>query len=204
MQLIGVFDSPYVRRTAIAMRMLGIPVEHRPLSVFRNFDEFHAINPAVKAPTLVCDDGTVMMDSSLILDYAERIAPGPRSMLPSDLDDYRRTLRVTGLALAACEKGISIYYERELRPADKWHEPWITRVRGQLDAACRDLEAEVAERPLAGGAASMMLDGVTTAVTWSFLQLVVADAVPADHYPRWRAFAEEAEGLDDFLAFPQR
>ncbi len=74
-------DSPYVRRVAIALQLLGLPFEHRALSVFRTFDQFRAINPVVKAPTLVCDDGTVLMDSSLILDYAETLA-APRSLLP--------------------------------------------------------------------------------------------------------------------------
>ena len=70
MQLIGMLDSPYVRRTAIALRLMGLPFEHRSLSVFSTFEQFRAINPVVKAPSLVCDDGTVLMDSTLILDYA--------------------------------------------------------------------------------------------------------------------------------------
>ena len=74
MQLIGMLDSPYVRRTAISLRLLGQPFEHRSISVFRQFDAFAAINPVVKAPSLVCDDGEVLMDSGLILDYAERLA----------------------------------------------------------------------------------------------------------------------------------
>ena len=71
MQLIGMLDSPYVRRAAIAMQLLGLRFEHRALSVFRTFDEFSRINPVVKAPTFVCDDGTVLMDSTLILQYAQ-------------------------------------------------------------------------------------------------------------------------------------
>ena len=71
MQLIGMLDSPYVRRVAVSFQLLGLPFEHRSISVFRTFEQFHAINPVVKAPTLVCDDGTVLMDSTLILDYAE-------------------------------------------------------------------------------------------------------------------------------------
>ena len=59
MQLIGMLDSPYVRRVAISMKLMGIPFEHQSVSVFRNFDRFREINPVVKAPTLVCDDGTV-------------------------------------------------------------------------------------------------------------------------------------------------
>ena len=61
-------DSPYVRRVAISLQLLGLPFEHRSVSVFRGFDEFSRINPVVKAPTLVCDDGGVLMDSTLILD----------------------------------------------------------------------------------------------------------------------------------------
>ena len=64
MQLIGMLDSPYVRRTAISLRLLGLPFEHRPISVFRQFDEFAAINPVVRVPSLVCDDGEVLMDSA--------------------------------------------------------------------------------------------------------------------------------------------
>ena len=43
MQLIGMLDSPFVRRTAITARFLGIPLEHRSLSVFRDYDEIRAI-----------------------------------------------------------------------------------------------------------------------------------------------------------------
>lgn len=81
MKLIGMLDSPYVRRVAISLHLLDIPFEHEAVSVFRHFDAFKAINPVVKAPTLVLDDGTVLVDSSLILDYLETLAG--RSLLPA-------------------------------------------------------------------------------------------------------------------------
>lgn len=49
------------------MAWLGVPFEHRSVSVFRHFETFKTINPLVKAPTLVCDDGTVLHDYNLIL-----------------------------------------------------------------------------------------------------------------------------------------
>lgn len=82
MQLIGMLDSPYVRRTAISLAALGLPFEHRALSVFSTFDAFHAINPVVKAPTLICDDGVVLMDSSLILEYAADWQPRKEACCP--------------------------------------------------------------------------------------------------------------------------
>ena len=75
MKLVGLLDSPFVRRTFISARMLGIPFEHQSLSVFRNLAEFHAINPLLKAPTLVLDDGELMVDSTQIITWFERIAP---------------------------------------------------------------------------------------------------------------------------------
>jgi hypothetical protein len=84
MQLIGMLDSPYVRRVAISLAVLEIPFTHRPVSVFRDFEIFRAINPVVKAPTLVTDDGTVLMDSTLILDHIESALPVERRLMPQD------------------------------------------------------------------------------------------------------------------------
>ena len=148
MRLIGMLDSPYVRRTAISMRFMGLPFDHESVSVFRHYDQFAAINPVVKAPTLVLDDGTVLMESGLILDYLERLAAPERRLTPATAADHVRVQRLTGLALAACEKTMQIVYETELRPADKTHQPWLDRIDGQLRTAYGLLETEVgADRP---------------------------------------------------------
>ncbi len=200
MQLIGMLDSPYVRRVAVSLQLLGLPFEHRSVSVFRGFAQFAAINPVVKAPTLVCDDGTVLMDSTLILEYAEALAAPRRSLMPTALADRRHALRVLGLALAACEKSVQIVYEHHVRPAEKWHAPWLDRVTGQLHAACDGLEAELARRPL--GVEPMDQAGVTTAVTWHFIQQMTASAAPAERYPLLQAFADAAERTPAFRAAP--
>jgi glutathione S-transferase len=202
MRLIGTLDSPYVRRVAISLQLLGLKFEHRPVSVFRAFAEFHAINPVVKAPSLVCDDGTVLMDSNLILEYAESVAQarGHRSLLPADPGERQAELRVIGLALAACEKSVQIIYERGLRPPEKQHEPWVVRVTGQLLAAFAGLEAELARRPLAASAAQMTQAGVTSAVSWHFTQALLPQIVPAARFATLAAFSATAETLAPFIA----
>ena len=67
MQLIGMMDSPFVRRVGISMQTMGLEYEHRSLSVFQAWDEFRTIMPMVKVPTLICDDGEMLVDSSLII-----------------------------------------------------------------------------------------------------------------------------------------
>ena len=183
MQLIGMLDSPYVRRVAISFRLLGLSFEHRSLSVFRQVEAFAAINPVVKAPSLVCDDGTVLMDSTLILEYAQLLAAPGRSLVPAGLAQAQRDLRLIGLTLAACEKAVQIVYERSLRPPEKRHEPWMVRVRGQLGAAYAALEAELASAPLARTSGSITQAGVTAAVAWEFTQSVLADTVSAAAHP---------------------
>ncbi|CAM3961065.1 glutathione S-transferase [Roseateles saccharophilus] len=200
MKLIGMLDSPYVRRVAITMRLSGLGFEHAAISVFRGFDEFQHINPVVKAPTLVCDDGTVLMDSTLMLEYIEALSG--RRFAPCEPALLARELRLTGLALAACEKTAQIVYERGLRPAEKRHEPWIARVSGQLDAAYRALEAELAARPLDGTEAGLGQAGITTAVAWTFTQFVLPEVVPADAFPRLVAHAAACEAQPVFRAIP--
>jgi hypothetical protein len=63
------------------MRLMGIPFTHRAVSVFRHLAEFQSINPVVKAPTLILDDGSTLMDSTLILDYLDTLHP-ERSLMP--------------------------------------------------------------------------------------------------------------------------
>ncbi len=130
MKLIGMLDSPFVRRVAISARCLGIELGHESVSVFRTFAQFQQINPVVKAPTLVLDDGEVLMDSTLIIDYLEALAGPGRSLMPGNIEQRLRSLRLIGLALAANEKSVQLYYERNLRPADIQFEPWVERVEG--------------------------------------------------------------------------
>ncbi|WP_295986893.1 glutathione S-transferase [uncultured Variovorax sp.] len=200
MQLVGMLDSPYVRRTAISMRLLGVPFEHRSISVFSTFEQFRAINPVVKAPTLVCDDGSVLMDSTLIIDYAQALSG--RSLLSPDPARRLRELRLTGLALAACEKTVQIVYERQLRPAEKLHQPWMDRVRGQLAAAYSALEGELAAEPLPASEETMTQAGVSTAVAWAFTQLLTPDAISPTDFPVLAAYSAQAERLPVFVGAP--
>jgi glutathione S-transferase len=201
MQLVGMLDSPYVRRVAISFQLLGLPFEHRSISVFRSFDQFLQINPVVKVPTLVCDDGDVLMDSTLILEYAQALAH-PRSLVPASPAPLRRELRIVGLALAACEKSVQILYEHTVRPPEKLHQPWLARCTGQLLAAYAALEHELARHPLVASSAGITQAGVTAAVAWHFTQQVHPEIVSAASHPALVALSADAERLPEFLAAP--
>jgi len=179
-----------------------MPFQHRPLSVFRTFEEFHAINPVVKAPTLVLDDGTVLMDSTLILDYLEHLAPAERSLMPQATHSRGAALRLIGLALAACEKSVQIIYERNLRPATKMHAPWSERVTGQLLAAYGALEEELEPLLARLGGGRITQAHITVAVAWHFTQQMLPEVVPAASCSTLVAFGAHHERLPQFARAP--
>lgn len=194
MQLIGMLDSPYVRRVAVSLKVLGLKFDLDQVSVFRHFEKFSAINPVVKAPTFITDDGVVLMDSSLILEHVAEIAP--RRLMPADRASHEKALRQIGLALAACEKSVSIVYECNLRPAEKQHQPWLDRVGGQLLTAYRALENEVSPDWFTGE--ELMQPQITCAVAWRFTQHVAGDVVKAADFPTLAVLSQRAEKLPFF------
>ncbi len=196
MKLIGMLDSPFVRRTAIALQLLDVPFEHAPLSVFSTFQEVSEINPAVKVPTLVCDDGTVLMESGLIIDHLETITG--RSLWPAHKAERLRALRITGLALAACDKVLQEVYERNLRPDDKQHEPWMERIAVQRLGAFKAIDAELGAHPLSSEPRHLTQAGITAAVAWRFMQIKLAQPIDARTCPALAAYSDKLEALPVF------
>ena len=81
MILIGQYDSPFVRRVAIAMRLYGIAFEHRPWSTFGDADKIAPYNPLRRVPTLVLDDGEALIESAMILDHLDDLVGPERAMI---------------------------------------------------------------------------------------------------------------------------
>lgn len=200
MKLIGMLDSPYVRRVAVSLECLGVPFEHVALSVFSTFEAFRAVNPVVKAPTLVCDDGEVLMESSLILEFIEATRAGGRSLWPHDTRERQHDVRAVGLALAACEKAVQTVYERNLRPAAAQYEPWMDRVRGQLLAACGGLDRDVDRRPGAFGGFSHA--SIAAGIAWHFIQAELPALVPASDHPALVKLSLRLEATPEFRKYP--
>ncbi len=200
MRLIGMYDSPYVRRVAITLHLIELPFAHDALSVFSTYDAFAAINPVVKAPTLVTDDGVVLMESGLILEHLARVSG--KSLAPVATTEHAQAQRIIGLALAACEKSVQIIYERNLRPKEKQHAPWLDRVQSQLLAAYGEIESSLADADPWFFAQGPLQADITTAVAWAFTQHALPGLARPEDHPRLAAFSNRAERLDVFRKTP--
>ncbi|MFQ5984608.1 MAG: glutathione S-transferase family protein [Alphaproteobacteria bacterium] len=200
MILIGQLDSPFVRRVAVTMRLMGMSYERRPLSVFADYDVVRDINPLARVPILILDDGEVLVDSTPILDHLDENAGPDRALVPPDGPERRQVLRLVAIALGACEKGAALVYEREKRPPEKVYEPWAARLEGQIESALEALEA-VEPAPWLAGARMTQAD-VTTAVLYDFLRFYHLHLLPAGRYPRLEALAARCAELPAFAEVP--
>jgi len=201
MRLIGMLDSPYVRRTAVCLDHLKVAFQHESISVFSTFEQFRAINPVVKAPTLVCDDGTVLMDSTLILQFAEASLSRGRSLWNPDRDLLAHEFRAVSLAMMACDKSAQLIYERNLRPPEAQYAPWASRVTGQLLAAYAALEQELHAQPRIFESDDRH-GSIAAAIAWQFSYSMLPAELPADSYPGLARHSARLERSAVFSKYP--
>lgn len=146
MILIGMYDSSYTRRVAIAMACYGIAFEHRAWSVGRDFERIRAYNPLGRAPTLVLDDGEVLTESAAMLDHLDDLVGPQRALMPAHGAPRRQAQRLIALANGAIDKAILIVLERIFREPAMRSEAWLSRCRTQVEGALQALDAACAER----------------------------------------------------------
>ncbi|KRE09754.1 hypothetical protein ASE63_04305 [Bosea sp. Root381] len=198
MLLVGMLDSPYVRRAAITGTLLGLEFEHRSVSVFRHMEAFRAINPLIKAPTLVTDDGTAISESLLIIQHFEDVAG--RSLRPVEGRARVRDLALTGIGIVAADKAVSVEYERK-RPEAQRYAPWQQRIVTQLHTALDLLDQAAARGELAAGPELLPSD-IAAAIAWGFCRFVIPEFAPEERWPALAAQAQACEALEVFKAWP--
>ena len=207
MFLIGQYDSPFVRRVAIAMRLYGIPFEHKPWSTFGEGDKIAPYNPLRRVPTLVLDDGEALIESTAIIDYLDEIAReqdklAGEALLPSRGSDRRRQLRLCALATGLGDKAVSLLYERVLR--EEGLKLWVERCEAQIAGVLGVLEKEraAAKTPWLNGARIGHSD-VAVACVLRFTREAHPHLFDASRYQALAAHAEKCEALPAFREIVQ-
>ena len=202
MILIGQYDSSFVRRVGIALKLLGIEFEQRPWSVFSDAHSIRPLNPLTRVPTLILGDEDVLVDSHLIISHIEDIAPEGRSLWPSDQPDRHRALKVAGLATGLADKGVSLFYEQVLH---KEVSPvWVERCRAQIAAALTVLEEDRAYRSSRywfGDSIGHADIAVACAIRHTTEAL--PDVVAMQDYPSLHAHCERLEAMPVFREISQ-
>jgi glutathione S-transferase len=202
MFLIGQYDSPFVRRTAIALRLYGLPFEHRPWSTFGEADKIAPYNPLRRVPTLVLDSGEALIESTAILDYLDELVGPDKAMLPAKGPERRRQLKICALATGLADKAVSLVYERVLRKDQL--KLWVERCEAQIGGVLSVLEQERAavKTPYLFGERIGHAD-VAVACVLRFTGEAHASLFPPSRYPALTAHAARCEALPPFQEIVQ-
>ncbi|OAF09363.1 glutathione S-transferase family protein [Bradyrhizobium neotropicale] len=203
MLLIGQYDSPFVRRVAIALRLYGLVFEHRPWSTFGDADKIAPYNPLRRVPTLVLDDGEALIESTIILDYLDELVGSEKAMLPRAGAERRRHQRICALATGLGDKAVSLLYERVLRK-DQQLALWVDRCTTQIADVLVALEAERAKvtTPYWLGNRIGHAD-VAVACVVRFTREAHPSLFEATRYPALAAHADACEALAPFKEIVQ-
>jgi glutathione S-transferase len=145
MILIGQYDSPFTRRVAIALKLYGLAFEHRPWSTFGDADKIAPFNPLRRVPTLIFEDGEVLIESPAILDYLDELVGPSKAMIAENGPERRHALKICALATGLGDKAVSLVYERVLRKDAL--KLWVERCEAQIHGVLDVLEAERAAIP---------------------------------------------------------
>ena len=202
MILIGQFDSPFVRRVGIALRLYGFPYEHRPWSTFGDADKIVPYNPLRRVPTLVLDDGEALIESGAILDHLDEVAGPAIALIARSGPERRRALKVCALAMGMADKAVSLFYERTFHPQTS--QLWIDRCRAQIGDVLAALEAS---RASAGGSWWFGRDighaDIAAACALRFAHDAHPDLVDLPGFPALAAHAARCEALPVFQEISQ-
>lgn len=202
MILIGQYDSPFVRRVAVALHLYGIAYEHRPWSVFGDADKIRPYNPLTRVPTLVLDDGEVLIESGAILDHLDELAGPGRALIAEHGPERRAALKVCALATGLADKAVSLIYERVLH--EQKSEVWLARCNRQVGAVIAALEAQRAAiaSPFWFGGRIGHAD-IAVACALRFLSEAHPGLFDETRWPALAAHAARCEAIDAFAAVVQ-
>jgi glutathione S-transferase len=202
MILIGQYDSPFVRRVAIALAHYKIAFEHRPWSVFGDADKIAEYNPLKRVPTVVLDSGEVLIESGVILDALDDMAGPKKALAPASGEARRAVLKVCALGAGLADKAVALVYERVLH--ETVSQTWIDRCVGQVGEVLNILDEDRAK----GGALWWFGDSLSHAdimvgCALRFIEEAHKETFNMAQWPALTAHAIRCEDMDVFQAFQQ-
>ncbi len=202
MFLIGQYDSPFVRRVAIALKLYGIAFDHKPWSTFGDAEKIAPYNPLRRVPTLVLDSGEALIESHIILDYLDELVGEEKAMIPPHGAERRRHLRICALATGLGDKSVSLVYESVLRKEQL--KLWVERCEAQVSGALDVLEQERAavKTPYWFGERIGHSD-IAVACVLRFTTEAHPHLYNATRYPALSAHAARCEALPPFKEIVQ-
>jgi glutathione S-transferase len=198
MILVGNYDSPFVRRVAVALHHYDLPFERRVISVFKGFEEMLKTNPLGKVPALEIEGGEILIDSSIILDYLEGIAGDEKRLVPIEEPLRRTILHTEAVALGLAEKAVELRIELYRKNPAARDTEWVLRLERQVESALAWLDNS---RPSPWfHDVGMSLPDITTVVAYTYLRNKLPERIWLEKYEYLEKQHRYCETISEFVA----
>lgn len=135
--------SPFVRKVVVAAIECGLDgqLQRVPTLPWDPDTTIGGVNPLGKVPALETDDGQVLYDSRVIVEYLDTLHGGDKLIPPFGPARFE-ALRVAALGDGMMEAVILLFSELQRRPPELHWDYWDQRMRSKVARALDALNAD--------------------------------------------------------------
>jgi len=133
--------SPFGRKIKIAAAMLGLKDKIEIVMTDTNDpqDSIREQNPLGKIPALILEDGVILYDSAVIIEYLDHLGGG--KIIPAEVPARFKVLTLAALADGIMEAAILIVYEKRFRDENERSPRWVSYQTEKVRRGLKALEA---------------------------------------------------------------
>ena len=138
--------SPFGRKVKLTASILGLSdrIQIVDADTLNPEDSIRQQNPLGKIPALILENGDVLYDSRVIVDYLDHLAGGG-GVIPNGAGRFS-ALRDQALADGIMDAALLQVYEGRFRPEDR-HEPkWVSHQADKVRRGLDHAEAHLSEK----------------------------------------------------------
>ncbi|MBA5639231.1 glutathione S-transferase N-terminal domain-containing protein [Duganella sp. LX20W] len=166
MKLIGSLASPYVRKVRVVLAEKKLDYQFELENVWASETTIQKLNPLGKVPSLIMEDGTVMIDSRVMVEYLDTLTPVCKLLPPNGRE--RADIKCwEALADGVLDAGVLVRLERTLRPPEQQSEDWIVRQLRKVELGLASMADKLGDQPYCAGIHYSLADvAVGCALGW--------------------------------------
>ncbi|SAL51985.1 glutathione S-transferase-like protein [Caballeronia udeis] len=198
MKLVGPWISGFTRRTAITMKLLGIPFEHLDLNAYTDKEAVRRYSPMGKVPALALDNGEILIDSGGIIDMLHEMVGPEKALIPQSGAPRLKALQLIGIGTAIYPK-LTALYDESLRPENYRLQSAIEGFVEQVMIGFRMLEEEAGDGWYVNDTLSQA-DIMAVVCYQAAAQFILPGVATAESFPRLAALSERAMKINAFAS----
>lgn len=191
--------SSFSRKVRVLLIEKQVPHEIEMLNLWEPND-LQKVNPIGKVPTLVLDDGRVLISSAVIADTLDERYPKPR-FIPADADGRLEVRQLEAIADGVMDAVAASLYEARFHDEAKRSQAWLDRQRGKVDAGLAALERRLGANEWIAGSELTLAD-IAVGCHLGFITVRAPQFFSPKACPNLAQLAQRLEARDSFKATP--